>query len=74
MLAQYIASDRNLRILNGLIVPNLEAGEVVPILETPSLPEVHRSGSPVRLRVLDLLGLEYQSSGGFYICAAIILY
>jgi len=34
---------------NGLLVPNLEAGEVVPKYETTSIHDVHRSCSPIRL-------------------------
>jgi len=58
-------TDRNCGILNGFLVPNLEAGEVVPTYGIPSLHDVHRSGSAVRLAVVDLLGLGYQSSGSF---------
>jgi len=65
MLARYIASDKNFGILNGLFVPNMEAGEVFPKNETMSLHDVHRSGSPVRLGVVDCVGFRHQSSGGF---------
>jgi len=65
MLVRYIALDMNCGIVDGLLVLNLEAGEVFPTYETPSLHHVHRSGSLVQLEVVDTLDLEYSSSGGF---------
>jgi len=65
MLVRYIASDRNCGILNGLLVPNLEAGEVVPKYETLGLHDMYRSGSPVGLGVVYPIGLGHQSTGGF---------
>jgi len=65
MFARYIVSDWNDGILDGVLVSNLEAGEVVPTYETLNLFDVLRAGSLVRLGVVDPLGLGYQSSGGF---------
>jgi len=65
MLARYIAFDRNCSILDGHVVPNLEARKVVPTYKTPSLHDVHLSGSLVQIGVVDQLDLGYQSSGSF---------
>jgi len=65
MLASYIASDRNFGIVAGLLVLNLEVGQIVSTYKTLSLHDVHLSGSLVLLRVMNRLDLRYQSSGSF---------
>jgi len=65
MRSRHIASDWNCGVLDGFLVPNLESGEVVPTYETPSLHDVYRSSSRVRLDFQDPPVLGYQSPGSF---------
>jgi len=65
MFARYYASERHGDIFDGLVVQNLEAGEVVATYETLSFHYVHLFGSLVRLGVLDPFDLRYQSSESF---------